>query len=721
MDLFDRCDPDLWPYTFSCKDEQDETTPILAARGYCDDNFTFTSETADMKDMSRREKTLAVFERSKDKLLNASDFSLVTQLGMEASKCSISILNADPSIAANPPTVSIVSWSFAKHGPDLQQVPIHFHFCMDEDADVSDEHLQLAAELTYTDSDKNLGVHSDLPGNTHKMKEITVSKIHGRTDELRLYRVRYEKALIIATNSLLTTVASYAPLLIGFDSQDLMKIDSTLLRRTSKQLGFAASDSKLLVSVNQKQLGHGLKMHSAAHLAALARELRVVLNDPTELGAIPRARLQAFANGEPETTANYVRNAIQLLARFGFYVRDERSNLVSRMLDSVAVQNYSHRIIGSPKCTVTSSVLGKGDDNLQRLAIGGPVERAIRLTVANYVEANGTAPTSRELMSTKFWNNAAKPKRIAAKTLAKAATEAIKDIRTDSTNLRVTYEWRVSPGDDDPVTSNNWKKIEAAPVQGSDWMQSDALDMTLQDYLRTSRLDWNDQDDRRILEVLTANCCPIIVSTDGGHIIVEGEKSRTAAALVLCASDLRLVGEDPTWIHNECIPVLARITLLPACIGSSDADSGHGEALAVNQIGETIPDDAPAIIITDSESVRSKYLTIRDKTAPSNRTYLRNTFGGISECLTVAIADSIDRWQPPAVPNETIALIAESLKAQISDDPEKPWKEKSWDGHPISSNLQGCLPSAQVRLLQGQQISLHHSLHVDGIGKPTGG
>jgi len=117
------------------------------------------------------------------------------------------------------------------------------------------------------------------------------------------------------------------------------------------------------------------------------------------------------------------------------------------------------------------------------------------------------------------------------------------------------------------------------------------------------RLDWEDENDWDILHAAMANDSPAIIATDGGHIDETGNSPHTAAAVVLCASDLDPVGNDASWLEESCEPVLVRICLLPKRIGATSADNGHAELLALNLAEELLPTNCPAVIITDSETV----------------------------------------------------------------------------------------------------------------------
>ena len=659
-------DPNLYPYVFSIKDDNDEITKV-SGYGYCDDNeFPNGAENA-----------LAVAQA---RMCNTSKFSIVTKLGRRGSKSAIMVINADRSLAKNPPVTSTIAWSFADHAPTEEVVELRLHFKEAEDEDELND-IEDVAKASYNGSDKRLGVYSDMIGDTTRSRDVTIASIGMRMNDVGIYRVKSEKAISMVSNSIITSVASYSPLLSPMDGADLEKVDKMLFKQVATQLRLTSKDSKKLLSVHPSHLGHGVKSFTALRLAGVGRELEIYLNDNTAAGTAMRARLAAAVQGESLTCMNYVRRNINLLASYGIFLRDQNSNMLGRMLDNLAMAKCGRRIIGTPQCNSKGDVLGRGNVILVRYALGGEVEQAIRATIMAHEEEKQIPVTATMLATNTFWNahKDTKPKGISPAAIAEAASQALADIRSDSKNMLEFWEWRATAQDLDPTTSTNWSLVEAVLSADNTWAQSEVAAATAANHLRTSKLSWDNDNDKQVLELLTKDDQPLIISTDGGYIKAEGELSRIAAAAVLCSCDFGDSIQDDSWLKERCKPVIVRVALLPRRIGNTETDNNQAELLALTLADSLSPVDCPALLITDSSSVREKYMTIRDGTAVSHRALLRKTYSGISKGLTVLLASNIDKWERPAEPNLKLMAMVASLESCISDDPDKRWKRGNWD------------------------------------------
>ena len=278
-----------------------------------------------------------------------------------------------------------------------------------------------------------------------------------------------------------------------------------------------------------------------------------------------------------------------------------------------------------------------------------------------------------------FWKTLKdiKPKGISAEKLAAAVRMASRDIQRDSVITYGIWEWRATEDDTDPVNSNRWRQIEAVPVEGETWEQTDAMERTRQSALRTTRLDW--ESDADILREISQDGFPAVIATDGGHIETLEGPSRTAASVTLCSSDLSSVGEDNLWHEETCTPRLVRICVLPRQVGAADTDNDQAELLALNMAEELLPVECPAILITDSEAVRIKYLTIRDETSKSGRSLIRRTYSGVSKMLATRLARNIQLWSMRSCPK--LEQMVSDLKPLISTNRDGPWREEYWDDH----------------------------------------
>ena len=304
----ERDDPDLHPYTFSTHDAEDGSAMRILSSGYSDDNLFY---------IGGSEEKLP--ERAQDKLDNTGDFSLVCQMPRNGSKSGVTLINVSPSMAKDPPEFVSVAWSFVHHRPVTEKVTTRIHCRRLKEGEVAPTDIDDFAKNIHTKSNKHLGILSNIEGDTQETAAKILAKVEGRFSDIRIFRVR-GKAMAMVVNALITPVASYSPLLSRLSPEDLDKQDRMIVKGIRKGSGLTATDSAVLLSVSPEQLGHGFRLFLPSHIAAVARELEVSLNDTSSIGIATRSRLSAHMNGESEEFQNYVRHAIQFLARYGIFL-----------------------------------------------------------------------------------------------------------------------------------------------------------------------------------------------------------------------------------------------------------------------------------------------------------------------------------------------------------------------------------------------------------------
>ena len=682
----------LHAYVLHTTDPADGRDVYVWAGGYCDDNIRFLGQ-GSLMDLLRW---------AQDSIDNAGDFSLVTKLGRKGDKSGVTLFNINPLEMTTIPLFTSVAWSFAENRPLKEEVKTRVHFRPVTQAELDTltpvETIRLLDFVSLHECvtpAKHLGITSDLAGYTHYTAANIIANVHMRLSDMRLWRLK-DQELLRAINSLLTTVAAYAPILSGLTNEDTTTLDKTVLRTIRRACGMAPSDNQMLLGINPADLGNGLRLFTEAHLCALARELEVILNDTAPNSCTARARIAAYrAQDSPnDRPVNHFRDAILTLARHGLYVRDQNEGVIPRILDHLlSLGIHRRQPLAAPDSTAHDSTLGNGQIALERYAMGGTIPAAI-YTCATNTNIGGATMKAYLLENTGFWrgrNASRSPPGITRHTLALAAKRARADLKHDATALYGFWEWRWTETDTDMNISTNWTWVPAHAATSTDWREADVATSTRDSFIHRTRLDWRRPADRRILQLATRNGWPALIATDGGDLkTLEPTENLVSAAVVLCAPPDTNPG-NPAWLEQSSRPLLARMTLLPNLIGFSRSDNNHAELLADNMAEEMLPCQLEALTIIDSQIARDLHITLRDRNTSTQRAHIRNTLSGISKHLALRLADNLRRWNTDAQPRDasthtrrcTLRIILQLLRGRISTATANPWPEQYWDGHPF--------------------------------------
>jgi hypothetical protein len=229
-------------------------------------------------------------------------------------------------------------------------------------------------------------------------QEIDTSGIRKKLDE-RIRRIASSTNSPLETrtshNSLVVSVANYSPLCIHFSLEEMYKIDRKILESYKRNMGFITPDMKHPIFINRKDAGHGLRSLTVEYLIAKIRETEVNINDDSIHGLALKKSLQSYKKQQvltmtsmiPESSSLFyqisnnqrwhIRNIserivtttadqdavnirlkensshinlmglnIELTSNFGFFLRDLKLELSSRMVEELMILEKSVNTIG---------------------------------------------------------------------------------------------------------------------------------------------------------------------------------------------------------------------------------------------------------------------------------------------------------------------------------------------------------------------------------------
>jgi hypothetical protein len=163
--------------------------------------------------------------------------------------------------------------------------------------------------------------------------------------------------LTTVVNSLITLVMSYAPLLVYLNPVELQKQDRKILDQASKQLQFTKRDSKKLLTVSQSQPAHQaqhqLPQHTETSCNWKSWKSTWMMTQNWE-EQWEHVFWQSYRENHLPFTTMHVERNINLLARYGFFLWDQSMNLLSHMLDILAV---TRRAMLSLACWTAQQVM----------------------------------------------------------------------------------------------------------------------------------------------------------------------------------------------------------------------------------------------------------------------------------------------------------------------------------------------------------------------------
>ena len=180
----------------------------------------------------------------------------------------------------------------------------------------------------------------------------------------------HTNTLAFLLNTLVTSAGSHAPLTTQLHLPTALKLDGLILSTFRTHLHITRTDSPHPIYLPTKSFGHNCRTYTEILLSTLLRELLVNLNDRTSRhGLAHRARLQSTFMLPDSPYPNYIRHALRLLARFGYFLYMPSHDLLARILAKIAEANNLHPL-GHPGFPSRSNhTLGTGHTPLQRLTI----------------------------------------------------------------------------------------------------------------------------------------------------------------------------------------------------------------------------------------------------------------------------------------------------------------------------------------------------------------
>ncbi len=319
------------PYELQAYDPSDEGNQFVWALGYCDDNSRYMLvPTGNLMD------ALHLAQESID---ITGDLSLVTKLGRKGSKTSAAIYNVDPTQLlqhASQCSLSSIAWSYKHMAPIKETVELRIHLKPNTTVDMkalrqstnstlpdgtSIEETLNSLDVLDLQPHNHLGITSTLEGDTSAMAKKYILKGINTVHDLAIYKFK-GLALRYAVNSLLNTVASYAPLLCGMTLEQVAHMDNKVNETLKRQVGLTKTDASEILYVSDQRCGLGFTSFTNNYISSIGRELEVVLNSKTPAGVAVRSRIMQGEKHDPDSPIihNYAQRCTNLLASLGIFI-----------------------------------------------------------------------------------------------------------------------------------------------------------------------------------------------------------------------------------------------------------------------------------------------------------------------------------------------------------------------------------------------------------------
>ena len=687
-------------YVFRTCDPKDLQI-LLKMLGYCDDNTKFIT--------AHDENDLIFLVKYYIQL--AGDLSMVTKIGRKSSKCDIQFFNISAKLILRLQKTWSTAWSFVHNCPIEEEVP--FKVCMKEEElqkfyRLSDyENLNLEEQSRWNKiisppAHRHLGLSGTLYGDTSATSDSVIAKMHDRLAQLKV-RSMHPEAQRKCINMLVSTMHSYVPLQARYDRDELDRLDLSIANIVSKKNGISPTDAKHRIFLPESMGGLGIRSAREIDILATAREMEIVSNGEGLDSRTYRARVSAIHTYE-DSNDNKIRNhaldSIHKLARLGVQFRDADDGLVTDILEQLA-KNAEVRPIGDPLYKDGNGVLiGSGKSKHLQFSMGGKLYKILSALRKNrWIPDETTTAKCSEL---------------------KIDLDEILKIRKSTGNLRFAqlsstfsfHEWNnMDSGSLSTSLSSkteHWNRFSITDKPNISKKQKYELENgeIMEEIRHLHCIDWGKyviadsahpnikniaSYDKfgKILEFLHTRDSPMIIATDGAHLESNRnlELNATSAAFVLCSLDIKVSEslESGEWIHRPMIPLLARNCALPADIGSASSDIAHGECFAFALQELAMHRSFPRILILDSEAVRDQMINIRDTEKPEiNRTYIRNTAGGISKFLCSIVTENLWTGNPETKEKESATNNGLEWLITMFQDRNKRFINlaKSWVGSP---------------------------------------
>jgi ribonuclease HI len=113
--------------------------------------------------------------------------------------------------------------------------------------------------------------------------------------------------------------------------------------------------------------------------------------------------------------------------------------------------------------------------------------------------------------------------------------------------------------------------------------------------------------------------------------------------MVICKHDKQ--GQEGIDLDALSAPLLIRIVAIPEKLGVSEMDNDHAELLALAIAEETMPAETQVVLISDSSSMREKYIALHDNESLSERELLRQVMCKPSIHIRSRLKIAMDMWK----------------------------------------------------------------------------
>ena len=491
--------------------------------------------------------------------MRTGDLSLLTTLGRKGKKSSVTLYNVRPDeYRYLPRHLTSIAWSYEDDAPIKEEVELRIHLRTDlpiesTDGDIGqntpdtpkgertgptvlilNDRIKRAYQQVHQKAERHLGVFSTTEGDTAVMTDIYKKKAKARLEELKVYQVR-GPVLQFQIKAMLCSITGFAPLICGLSLTDTTELDKMVTATIRKQCSLTKSDAAELLYVNTRHLGLGFFTFTGNHVAAVARETEITLNDKSVAAKVVRGRYKNWCDteGNQENGKNFIRKGIKLCGRYGLYIRDQDAGeLGNRTADLLSLCGAGP--IGRTNYEGKGSVLGTGKDALEKLSARNLTEAAIHRDIKEHDE------TRRDPAKPATWRTMTatnKPRGFSAATLAKAYQQATKEQKHDMVVLYEVWEWRRTTNNaaQDPWTSDHgWEKLT---IEASG--RNDPWDHTRERAEEKLRLPEGEFGEYIVGLATNNGAWPFMVAIYGGHKhfmeMKEGGKTGawTSAAMVV--------------------------------------------------------------------------------------------------------------------------------------------------------------------------------------------
>lgn len=475
-------------------------------------------------------------------------------------------------------------------------------------------------------------------------------------------------------NVLAVTVAGFEPMATMISTKDTNAADKLILEYNSRACGLSRNDSRHMFFVSEKDFGLGFKSTTMLRLSSVAREAEVLLNEDESAGESLRCRVQALKERDVNEPVfeDLIYHATHTLAKYGIFLRDRNQTMVNAIVEQIMIQKRKPNTCGATpiglegykgadKKDRNTATVGVGDDDLTKYMMEGKLHKQIKMGIEINKRKGIDILDMKELEG---WKSI-KPEGVAIAKCKEAVKCALERLQYDAAEPYSIYEWRsLDAGADYRNESEKWLWYtvtwdeEQLAREPNDYPKKKRLEHLTKYRLDLGRRQYMEVEgasfpsDYDILMAALNQDCPIFVFTDGGHKNSDRkEGARNSAAIVMCRPDIDAAkGESfatGQWQSREMIPILTRIKILPEHIGAHQTDNGHAEMMAMCMAEELLPENLPAIFITDSEVTMGRYRILRDGKIQSDRQLVRKILGGTSKGITNRLYQNIADWSNP--------------------------------------------------------------------------